>query len=127
MKQILAIGTIAALFFMAIIGLAEINTGFHLFMNTTSELSVVRIMLGLILLAVLIVKRPRSRLARIVLAVIATIVIVYAILQSLSYSPALFDTVAFFLVGLLLFMESLEPSYDLYVRVPIVRPIVHEQ
>lgn len=110
MKKGLTIGTIAVLIFMSIVGLAGVETGFNLFMGTGLEHNVARLVLAAALGATLLVSRPRPKTARVLLGVIAGTIIIFAVGQSVSYALSLFDTLAYFLAGLLLTLEAIEPE-----------------
>lgn len=108
MKKILTLGTIAALIVMIVTALSGTDTGFSLFMNTNIEHTIARAVLIIGLIGVAVTTRPRSRLFRTTLGIVSAMIIVFTVLQTLSYSLGLLDTVVYFLGGLLLSIESLE-------------------
>lgn len=123
MKKGLTLGTIAALSFMSVVGLANVETGFNLFMGTGLEHNIARLVLAAVLYATLIVARPRPRSARILLGIIASSVIIFAVGQSFSYSLSLFDTLAYFLAGLLLTLEAVESDFAITDETPAATAI----
>lgn len=112
MKQVLTVGTIAALVVMIITALTGNDTGFSLFMNTSIEHTIARAVLIAGLLGVAMTTRPRSRVFRSALGVIAGLIVIFTVAQTLNYNLGLLDTVVYFLGGLLLSIEALEAEEE---------------
>lgn len=112
MKQVLTVGTIAALVVMIITALSGNDTGFSLFMNTGFEHTIARAVLIVGLLGVAMTTRPRSRSFRAGLGIVAALIVLFTITQTLNYNLGLLDTIVYFLGGLLLSIESLEAEEE---------------
>ena len=108
MKNALIISTAATLLGMSAIAVSGVDTGFHLFMNTGIEHSIARVVLAVALLVILVTSRPRSAALRGLLGAIALVSISFAVSQTLNYQLGLFDTLVYFLAGLVVSIESLE-------------------
>lgn len=108
MKKVLTIGTIAALFVMIVTAISGNDTGFNLFMNTSIEHIIARVVLIGALVAIAMTSRPRSRGFRTALGTVSLLMIVFTAVQTLNYSLGLLDAVVYFLGGLLLSIESIE-------------------
>ncbi|MFZ1258587.1 MAG: hypothetical protein WAQ25_03900 [Candidatus Saccharimonas sp.] len=108
MKKALIISTAATLLGMSAIAVSGVDTGFHLFMNTGIEHSIARVVLAVALLVILVTSRPRSAALRGLLGAIALVSISFAVSQTLNYQLGLFDTLVYFLAGLVVSIESLE-------------------
>lgn len=119
MKKGLTIGTIATLTFMSIVGLANVETGFNLFMGTGLEHNIARLVLAAALFSTLIVTRPRPRSARVLLGIIASTILTFAVGQSFSYTLDLFDALAYFIAGLMLTLEAIEPETSMAEDTPV--------
>lgn len=108
MKRILIVGTIAVLFVMMITALSGANTGFNLFMNTSIEHIIARAVLIVSLLAVAITVRPRAHVLRTAIGLVSIAIIAFTVSQTITYSLGLFDSMVYFLSGLILSVEALE-------------------
>lgn len=108
MKRILTVGTIAVLFVMMIAAISGTTTGFNLFINTGIEHVIARAVLIISLLAIAITVRPRAHLLRTALGFVSVAIIIFTVSQTITYSLGLFDSLVYFLSGLILSIEALE-------------------
>jgi hypothetical protein len=108
MKRVLIVGTIAVLFVMMVTALSGANTGFNLFMNTGLEHIIARAVLIVALLAVALTVRPRAHMFRAAIGFISLAIIIFTVAQTVTYSLGLFDSMVYFLSGLILSIEALE-------------------
>lgn len=108
MKRILTVGTIAVLFVMLVTALSGSSTGFNLFMNTSLEHIIARAVLIVSLLAVALTVRPRAHMFRAAIGLISVAIIIFTVSQTVTYSLGLFDSMVYFLCGLILSIEALE-------------------
>jgi hypothetical protein len=108
MKRILIVGTIAVLFVMMVTALSGANTGFNLFMNTSIEHIIARAVLIVSLLAVALTVRPRAHMFRAAIGLVSLAIIIFTVSQTVTYSLGLFDSLVYFLSGLILSIEALE-------------------
>ena len=125
MKQVLTLGTIAALVVMIITALSGNDTGFSLFMNTNIEHTIARVVLIVALVAVAMTTRPRSHMFRTALGVVSVLMIIFTATQTMNYSLGLLDSVVYFLGGLLLSIESLEAEEEAPAHTGGLAPTAH--
>ncbi len=108
MKKIPVIGTIAAILIMMMTTLSGRDTGYSLFMNTSLEHIIARVVLIVSLLVVVMSVRPRAHLFRATISLISFAIIIFTVSQTITYSLGLFDSFAYFLSSLILSVEALE-------------------
>jgi hypothetical protein len=108
MKRVLIVSTIAVLFLMIVTAVSGANTGFNLFMNTGIEHTIARVVLMIALFAIAVTVRPRAHAFRAAIGVISVAIILFTVAQTINYSLGLFDSIVYFLSGLILSIESLE-------------------
>lgn len=108
MKRILIVGTLAVLLVVMITAMLGANSSFSLFINTSIEHIIARAVLIVTLLGIAVTVRPRAHILRATIGFVSLAIIIFTVSQTITYSLGLFDSLVYFLSGLILSIEALE-------------------